>query len=138
MYGIGRQCAVRVVTGLCSNCVYSTILSLFPPCSPQCRSLKLYKDYVEMYRAAVECLKRHRQENENFTQFIEVKAESGTITLIHIHVYTIQLSKVCWGTVPLVHCCLFLLYYYLCYLPVLLFYSSICYADCSSHCSCEL
>ena len=38
----------------------------------QCRSLRLYKDYVEMYRAAVECLKKHRQENENFQQFIEV------------------------------------------------------------------
>ena len=39
----------------------------------QCRSLRLYKDYVEMYRAAVECLKKHRQENETFMQFIEVK-----------------------------------------------------------------
>ena len=38
----------------------------------QCQSLKVYKDYVEMYRSAVECLKRHRQENETFHQFIEV------------------------------------------------------------------
>ena len=38
----------------------------------KCRRLKLYKDYVEMYRAAVECLRKNRLENENFQQFIEV------------------------------------------------------------------
>ena len=37
-----------------------------------------------MYRAAVECLKKHRQENENFTQFIEVQAKSSMNTIICI------------------------------------------------------
>ena len=45
----------------------------------QCRSLRLYKDYVEMYRAAVECLKKHRQENENFLQFIEVQQNTSIL-----------------------------------------------------------
>lgn len=36
-----------------------------------CRNLKLYKDYVEMYRKSVECLRKHKQENPQFKTFVE-------------------------------------------------------------------
>ena len=38
----------------------------------QCKHLNLYKEYVEMYRRSLECLKRCRSENVSFEKFLEV------------------------------------------------------------------
>ncbi len=51
--------------------VYTHVLSIM-----QCRSLKLYKDYVEMYQKSVECLSRNKTENPLFKKFLEVRSNS--------------------------------------------------------------
>ncbi len=92
---------------------------------------------MERYRAAVECLKKHRQENENFTQFIEVQAESGMNTG---HIKQDDSIKFMYGnTMLIVHYQLvYSLANHLCTDAIHQFLMFVSCADCSSHCSCEL
>ena len=46
----------------------------------QCKNLKLYKDYVEMYRRSLDCLERSKFD-PNFKKFLEASY------LSHTHMY---------------------------------------------------
>ena len=49
------------------------ISSYLPSCtSTQCKHLNLYKEYVEMYRRSLDCLKKCRSDNVSFEKFLEV------------------------------------------------------------------
>ena len=49
----------------------------------QCKHLNLYKEYVEMYKRSLECLKRCRYENVSFEKFLEVSKYVG-MTLLYM------------------------------------------------------
>ena len=52
----------------------------------QCKHLNLYKEYVEMYKRSLECLKRCRNENVSFEKFLEVSKYMGMMLLYMIDV----------------------------------------------------
>ena len=49
----------------------------------QCKNLKLYKDYVEMYRRSLDCLERSKVD-PNFKKFLEVSYLSHTHMYKHV------------------------------------------------------
>lgn len=68
--GLGEAVNGVFVGGMYNMCVDHTHYS---PLTSQCRNLKLYKDYVEMYKKSVDCLNKHKAESPQFKSFIEVR-----------------------------------------------------------------
>lgn len=63
---------------------------LLPVLYLQCKNLKLYKDYVEMYRRSLDCLERSKFD-PNFKKFLEVSYQSHTHTHVQSHVVHVYL-----------------------------------------------